>query len=129
LLKSDIITEINKSGTSKKIIELFLRSFNITYIPKRNQLNNDSINEMKIKPIFYSRSFSLKIFKEKILKIFYGNGETDNIRLWKMSSRYCFNILKDFLCNNIIGKDLTFDRLTYLECNLFLLRCKGLTAF
>jgi hypothetical protein len=122
MLEIKIVSEKNNiTGTTKRIIELFLKSFNLVFIPRLTDLNEDSVNKMKIKPFYYSRAWDYKAFKSKVARACYNSENVDNLRLWKISSKYVLPLLKSFLLEYIKDKKIEFDNITYLECKNYII--------
>jgi hypothetical protein len=118
MLEIKIVNEINPiTGNTKKIIELYLKSYNLVFIPRYSDLNEENINKIKIKHIYYSRSNDYKMFKTKVASIGYDSAKIDNLRLWKINNKYVLQTLKNYLLQCKSDKDLEFDKLVYLECN------------
>jgi hypothetical protein len=111
-----IVCDIIESpdNRDKKIIEIYMNRFMCIFLPK--EFEEPAIDEIAVKPLFYSVTLNMDELKTKMAAIGYGVKDPNKIRLWKLNDKISFDELIDYLKSLIKTTDNETDKLTYLEC-------------
>lgn len=112
-----------KANSSKKFVELYLLKYNVCFLPRKEDLNENNIDRISIKPIFISRIKKIKDIKNALIKANkYNNKKIDigHIRLWKVSPNNTLDEIKKMLNSyqkeKEKNKKIETEIITYLEC-------------
>jgi hypothetical protein len=139
-IKKEVIEELSRySSIPRKVVEIYYKKYNIIIFPKREDLSDDIINEMKENIIYISKSKTIQDLKSKYISLvkyirhpYYSDTvELNSLRLWRFDHSiknlnleakiFIFRArLKKYLKGNFneikkCSNEIRFEGITYME--------------